>query len=154
MSPQAHIADIASALVALRRSQTRRALARLAERRGERTGPPDAVFDLLDALADRTERLTVTEAAAALGVDQARASRLAAQAIGAGLARREPDQADGRRSILALTPDGHAALDRISAFRRATVADATADWSADDRAALAELLTRFVRDFAARTEAR
>ena len=154
-----HVAVIDKALVALRRSQTRRALARLADRRGARTGPPlpDAVVDLLDALAsaaDRDEPLTVTEAAAALGVDQPRASRLAAQALEAGLARREPDQADGRRTILAPTPEGHATLGQIAAFRQAVVADATAAWAPEDRAALADLLTRFVRDFAAKTEPR
>jgi DNA-binding MarR family transcriptional regulator len=72
--------------------------------------------------------------------------------VDAGLARRESDQADGRRSILALTPEGHAALAQVSAFRQSVIADATAGWTAEDRAALAGLLTRFVRDFAARTD--
>ncbi|WP_460392790.1 MarR family transcriptional regulator [Actinophytocola sediminis] len=152
------VAAIEAAVVALRRSQTRRALARLAERRAERHETlPEAVFELLDALAaaaDRREQLTVTLAAAALGVDQPRASRLAAQALAAGLARRESDQADGRRSVLALTAEGRAAIARIGAFRQRVIAEATEAWSTEDRAALAELLTRFVHDFAARTAAR
>ncbi|MGI5349179.1 MarR family winged helix-turn-helix transcriptional regulator [Streptomyces sp. CA-250714] len=110
---------------------------------------PDAVFELLDA-ADSTTREakapTVTEAAAALGVDQPRASRLAGQAIEAGLMRLEADQHDGRRSLLVLTPEGHAVLTRIRDFRRRIFAEATAEWPAEDRAAFARLLTRFVRD--------
>lgn len=149
------VADIERALVALRRSQTRRALARAAGRRGRRWGRhatvADGVVELLDALEAATPvgaGLAVAEAAAALGVDQPRASRLAAQAVAAGLARRDADQADGRRSILSLTADGRALLDGIRSFRQGVVSEATAAWTPDDRAALADLLTRFVRDFA------
>ncbi|MEV6109393.1 MarR family transcriptional regulator [Streptomyces sp. NPDC051940] len=149
-------ADLAieTALSALRRAQKRRTLARLAERRGERSGPhaalPDAVFELLDAVeaaAAAGTPLTVGEAAAVLGVDQPRASRLAAQALQAGLLRREADQHDGRRSMLALTGRGEEVLAGIRGFRRRMVAEVTADWPAADRAAFAVLLTRFVREF-------
>ncbi|MEU1511197.1 MarR family winged helix-turn-helix transcriptional regulator [Streptomyces sp. NPDC005811] len=152
-------AAIERAVVALRRAQRRRNLARLAERRGERGGAhaalPDGVFDLLDTVESATERgetLTVTEAAAALAVDQPRASRLAAQALLAGLLRRQADQRDGRRSLLTLTPDGHATLARMHDFRHRVVAETVADWPAGDREALARLLTRFVRDFTHLTE--
>ncbi|MEV6230756.1 MarR family winged helix-turn-helix transcriptional regulator [Saccharopolyspora shandongensis] len=147
-------ADIEAAVVALRRAYKRRALARLSERRGVRTGHhaelPDAVFELLDAVEsaeDRGGALTVTDAAAVLGVDQPRSSRLAAQALNAGLLRREADQHDGRRSLLALTGEGREVLAKIRDFRRRVIAEATADWAGEDRAALARLLTRFVRDF-------
>ncbi|MEW1907105.1 MarR family winged helix-turn-helix transcriptional regulator [Kitasatospora sp. NPDC085895] len=152
----AQVAEIARALVALRRSQSRRALARLAAHRtgppagGASTAPPDGVVELLDAVEDASA-LTVTEAAAALGVDQPRASRLAAQALAAGLLRREADQADGRRSLLRLTADGRALLDRVHAFRRGVVAETTTGWSPEDRADLARLLGRFVADFTAAT---
>ncbi|WP_460061960.1 MarR family winged helix-turn-helix transcriptional regulator [Streptomyces sp. YKOK-I1] len=152
-------AAIERAVVALRRAQRRRNLARLAERRGERGGErgtlPDGVFDLLDAVESATERgetLTVTEAAAALGVDQPRASRLAAQALKSGLLRREADQRDGRRSLLALTADGRTALARVHDFRHRVVAETVADWPVEDREALARLLTRFVRGFTHLTE--
>ncbi|MEU2626211.1 MULTISPECIES: MarR family winged helix-turn-helix transcriptional regulator [Kitasatospora] len=152
----AQAAEIARALVALRRSQSRRALARLAAHRtgppavGASTAPPDGVVELLDAVEDASA-LTVTEAAAALGVDQPRASRLAAQALAAGLLHREADRTDGRRSLLRLTADGRALLDRVHAFRRGVVAETTADWSPEDRADLARLLGRFVADFTAVT---
>lgn len=135
-------------------------MSRLSRRRGGHAGPraalPDAVFELLDALAaaadDETAALTVTEAAATLDVDQPRASRLAAQAIDAGLVRREADQRDGRRSRLVPTRQGHEALDRIRAFRQRVVAEATSGWTQADRAALASLLSRFVRDLTAVTD--
>jgi DNA-binding MarR family transcriptional regulator len=151
-NPDAETAAIERAVVTLRRAQRRRNLARLAERRGERTGEgarlADGVFELLDAV-EEGEALTVTQAAAALGVDQPRASRLAAQALEAGLLRREADQRDGRRSLLTPTEDGRAALARIRGFRGRMVAEAMTDWPAEDRAALARLLPRFVRDFSA-----
>lgn len=156
----ADIAAIEAAVVALRRAQKRRALARLSRRSGERVGAhadlPDAVYELLDALAaaaERGERLTVTELAAQLDVDQPRASRLARQALDAGLIRREADQGDGRRSLLVLTSGGRDVLDRIHTFRRRMIAEATRDWSDADRAALARLLPRFVRDFGTLTGA-
>jgi len=133
-------------MVELRRSQTRRTLARLARERGDAAGPPDAVFALLDAIEAGAS--TVTEAAKALGIDQPRASRLAAQARDAKLLRRMADQSDGRRSPLVLTAAGRRALERTQAFRREIVTKAIAGWSAADRAALARLLARFVDDIA------
>lgn len=72
-------------------------------------------------------------------------------ALDAGLIRREADQHDGRRSLLVLTAEGTTALTRIREFRRRVIAEATATWSETDRAALARLLPRFVRDFASLT---
>ena len=154
-SPGEDVAAIERAMVAIRRAQTRRALARLSTRRRVRTGRhaalPDAVFELLDAVDAGTAHAgapTVTETATALGIDQPRASRLTAQALDAGLLRRGADQADGRRSLLILTTDGRRALDHIRAFRQHVIAEATARWTVDDRAILARLLTRFVDDIA------
>jgi DNA-binding MarR family transcriptional regulator len=148
------VSAIEVAVVALRRSARRQALAGLSRRRGERAGPagslPDAVFELLDAVAEH-QPLTPTQAAALLGVDQPRASRLAAQALQAGLVRREADQADGRRSPLSLTSDGQRVIDHIRAFRQRVIENATAGWSEQDLATLAELLTRFIADMGAET---
>ena len=140
------IVAIERAMVQLRRSQTRRTLARLSRQRGVAAGPPDAVFALLDAIEAGAS--TVTEAANALGIDQPRSSRLATHARDAKLLRRTADQSDGRRSPLVLTPAGHGALERAQTFRRGIITEAIAGWEADDRAALARLLTRFVDDIA------
>ncbi|MBQ1159047.1 MarR family winged helix-turn-helix transcriptional regulator [Streptomyces smyrnaeus] len=154
------VAAIERAVVALRRQQRSHALARLSARRGTRSGPygalPDAVFQLLDVVdeaAGHGRALTVTEAAAALAVDQPRASRLASQALEAGLLYRGTDPSDGRRSLLGLTADGREALDEIRSFRQEAIAEALEGWPAADRAALARLLSRFVTDVAAVTDA-
>ncbi|MEX3105673.1 MarR family winged helix-turn-helix transcriptional regulator [Streptomyces sp. ST1020] len=157
-NPISDMTAIERALVALRRSQQRRNLARSAESRGERADDerlPDAVLELLDAVesaADRGASLTVTDAAAALGVDQPRSSRLAGQALDAGLLRREADQSDGRRSLLVLTDAGRAALARVHDVRHRAIARAIAHWPAEDQDAFARLLPRFVQDFAALSE--
>lgn len=148
-----NLVAIEGALIAIRRSQTRRALSRLSEQRRARphSDLPDTVFELLDAVAAAVEPVAVTDAAAMLSVDQPRASRLVAQAIAAGLLRREADQRDGRRSLLKLTPSGHRTLEGIRDFRRQVIAEALAEWTTEDQANLAGLLTRFVGDFTAVT---
>lgn len=142
------------AMVALRRSQSRRSLARLHEQqhptRAGSAGAADgdsAAVDVLDVIeaAERTgDRASVSSVAAALGVDQPRASKLVAAAVAAGLVRREADQGDGRRALLVATDAGRAVSERVHAFRRAVFATAMSDWSDGDRAAFARLLTRFV----------
>lgn len=137
-------AAVERAMVAMRRSQSRRALAHLA-RQGRDLGVEVGVFGVLDAVEEGAR--TVTEVARALTVDQPRASRLVAQAVRAGLVVREADQADGRRALLALTARGRALLERVHRFRRGMAERAMEDWSAADRAAFAELLPRFVEAF-------
>nr|BFE65543.1 MarR family winged helix-turn-helix transcriptional regulator [Dactylosporangium thailandense] len=132
---------IEAAMVDIRRRQTRRALAR-----SEPEADP-ALFDVVDAVEDGEARgapVTVTDIAAALDVAQPRASKLVAAAVEAGLIRREADQKDGRRALLALTVAGRELCERVHEVRRRRFAAATRDWSKIDRAAFAQLLTRFV----------
>jgi DNA-binding MarR family transcriptional regulator len=151
MSDEA-VAIIERALVALRRSQGRRALQRRAA--GEaRTGAPvaeAAAFQVLDAIEAATEQgraMTVNGVADALGVDQPRASRLVARAVGDGLVRRGADPADGRRSVLALTARGQRVLDDGHQVRRDAVRAAVADWSPEDRETFARLLGAYVHSW-------
>nr|WP_243859482.1 MarR family transcriptional regulator [Amycolatopsis arida] len=134
-------------MVALRRSQGRRRLARMAkERGGPRLDP--TLFAVLDAVEEHEEGgCTVGVVAEAMSVDQPRASRLVSRAVTEGLLRRAADQRDGRRTLLELTPTGRRHLDELHAFRRSVFAEAMADWSADDRARFADLLTRFARAY-------
>jgi DNA-binding MarR family transcriptional regulator len=134
------VAAVEAAMVTVRRRQTRRALARAAGA----PAPDTAAQDVLDALEAAAGPLGVTALAEALGVDQPRASKLVAAAVGAGLVRREADQADGRRSRLVLTAAGRRRLAAVHDARRARFAAAMDGWSADDRAVFAGLLTRFV----------
>src|SRR5262249_21208592 len=147
-----HTEAVERAMVALRRSQSRRTLARLAAKRhGSRAAGPagagGAAYDVLDVIEageEAGQAATVTSVAAALNIDQPRASKLAAAAVAAGLVRREADQNDGRRALLVRTPAGRRATAQVHAFRRQIVAEALADWPPGDRAELARLLSRFV----------
>src|SRR5215472_15092453 len=153
-------------MVAIRRSQNRRTLARLAAARqgsrpgGRRTatdGTGSASADVLDIIEEAEEaggRATVTSVAAALNIDQPRASKLVAAAVAAGLVRREADQADGRRALLVRTPAGQHLSAQAHAFRRQVFGEVMADWPAADRAEFALLLSRFVQSLAAVTAIR
>jgi DNA-binding MarR family transcriptional regulator len=135
------LAGIESAMVAIRRRQTRRALSR-----GFSEVDP-ALFDVVDAVEEGEQQhrdVTVTDVAAALDVAQPRASKLVANAVEAGLIRREADQRDGRRGLLLRTVAGRELSERVHASRRGRFARATADWSAAERATFAQLLGRFV----------
>lgn len=132
------IADIERAMVAIRRRQSRRVLART-------QGAPGPEFDVLDVIEGAGgAQVTVSTVAEALSVDQPRASRLVSAAVTAGLVRREADQADGRRAWLVLTGAGVQALEQAHRTRRAAFATATEDWTEAERTDFARLLTRFV----------
>jgi DNA-binding MarR family transcriptional regulator len=156
-----HVEAVERAMVAIRRSQNRRTLARLVAARqgarpgdGRRTatdGAGGAVADVLDVIEEAEEaggQATVTSVAAALSIDQPRASKLVAATVAAGLVRREADQADGRRALLVRTPAGQRLSAEAHAFRREVFSEAMADWPAADRAEFARLLARFVESLA------
>lgn|SRR5690349_6207931 len=131
------LATVERAMIAIRRSQSRRALSRLTPE-GDQT-----VFGVLDALEELGRPGTVGEVGTALGVDQPRASRLVARAVEQQLVTRQADQLDGRRSLLALTARGGAQLAGAHLARQAAFGRAMADWPEEDRAAFARLLTSF-----------
>src|SRR5436190_13133495 len=135
--------SVERAMVAIRRSQTRRSLARLA---GAQDGPGSAfdVLDVVEAAEQAGAPIGVSGVAAALAIDQPRASRLVAAAVAAGLLRREADQADGRRGLVVRTSAGREASEEVHRFRRSVFAAAMAGWSDADRADFARLLIRFV----------
>ncbi|MET9213678.1 MULTISPECIES: MarR family winged helix-turn-helix transcriptional regulator [unclassified Nocardia] len=126
---------IERAMIAIRRRQTRRTLAADA--------PSGQAFDVLDVVEDATEP-TVSTVAAALAVDQPRASKLVAAAVTAGYLRRVADQSDGRRSLLVLTEPGRDLLERAHERRRGAFDRAMTGWPDADRAEFARLLGRFV----------
>lgn len=143
------IEEIERAMVALRRSQSRRSLARRAEGRG---APVDVAafeaLDVIEAAEQAGEPATVSYVSDALRVDQPRASRMVAAAVEAGLVRRQADQSDGRRALLVRTARGRALSEQVHEFRRSVFAEAMSGWSASDRATFARLLTRFVAGLA------
>jgi DNA-binding MarR family transcriptional regulator len=125
------------AMVAIRRRQNRRAIAKAA-------GGNSALGDVLDVVDGAGGECSVATIADRLSVDQPRASKLVARAVADGLVRRESDQNDGRRSLLTLTERGHNAVEAMHTFRRDLFGRAMADWSVQERTEFARLLSDFV----------
>jgi DNA-binding MarR family transcriptional regulator len=149
-----HVKAVERAMVAIRRSQTRRALTRLAEGRDDTGVVGGSAVDVLDAIEAAEQAgtpATVSGVAAALNVDQPRASKLVATAVEAGLVRREADQVDGRRALLVRTERGTTLSEELHRFRRSIFTTAMSDWTDADRATFARLLTRFVESLAGMT---
>jgi DNA-binding MarR family transcriptional regulator len=135
------VARIETALVELRRRQQSGRLGRAAGA----DAVAGALFRLLDAL--EAEALGVTELARRVGVDQPRASRLTAEAVRRGLAARQQDPADARRTLLRLTPAGRRVLTRGHETRQEAVAAALSGFDADEARAFAGLLERFLANW-------
>lgn len=150
MEESSDTAAVERAMAAIRNRQRRRTILRSAEHAGAMALDPALyeVIDAVEAAAGDGRPLTVSSLAVRLGVDQPHASRLAARAVEHGLAYREADQLDGRRSLLRLTPTGTRHVAAMRAWRRDHFARAMTDWSPRDRADFARLLTRFVADLA------
>ncbi|MGW2377695.1 MarR family winged helix-turn-helix transcriptional regulator [Kitasatospora sp. NPDC001683] len=140
------VAAVERAMVAIRRSQTRRSLGRIAPPGGARAIDP-TLFGVLDAVEAHDGPCAVTDVAAALGVDQPRASRLVLRTVEEGWLERGSDPRDARRTLLALTGAGREQLETAHRLRRAVFARAMASWSERDRTEFARLITAFVTDF-------
>ncbi len=153
-----HVKAVERAMVAIRRSQTRRALNRLAEGRdaadqpGVVAGPAVDVLDAIEVAEQAGTPATVSGVAATLNVDQPRASKLVASAVEAGLVRRQADQADGRRAPLVRTDLGQALFEELHRHRRSIFARAMAEWTGAERAEFARLLASFVESLSVITE--
>ncbi len=109
---------------------------------------------VLEALAAASGPLGVSELAAAVGVDQPRASRLVQQGVEQGWVRREADPDDARRTRIVLTDEGRAVLGGIRGVRRERLAAALEAFSDDERADLARLLTKLADNWEARPDER
>ncbi|MFD9825355.1 MarR family winged helix-turn-helix transcriptional regulator [Streptomyces violascens] len=134
--------DIADALgLLLRRSTRARLYTRLTEGLGEAVD--DLTYPVLSGLA-RTGPCSAADLGREIGLDRTTVTRRADRLERAGLLQRQPDPADGRATLLALTDDGRAA---VSATRRqlaAAIEDALDTWPRADAQAFARLLRRFV----------
>ena len=100
---------------------------------------------LLAALVAAGEaRMGISEIATAIGVDQPRASRLVNEAAERGLVHRGVDPTDARRSVVTLTDAGRATIASARESSRTAVTTALADFTEEEAAQFAALLTRFV----------
>ncbi|MCX4747777.1 MarR family winged helix-turn-helix transcriptional regulator [Kitasatospora sp. NBC_01287] len=145
-SRQQVLETVERAMVQLRRSMTRRTLARLHERTDGPALDP-ALADVVDAVEEGPDRpgqeVTVGLVADRLGIDPSRASRLVSAAIKAGYLRRAASQADGRRIHLELTPAAEELLAITHRSRHELYSHLMRDWPERDRAGFAGLLTKF-----------
>ncbi len=94
-------------------------------------------------LIQRHGPIAVTEVARRLEIDQSNASRQVRALEEQNLVTRTVDPDDRRVARLAVTAAGQRVLTRVRAVALNDYAVALEDWSAGDRAQLAELLDRF-----------
>lgn len=87
--------------------------------------------------------VTVGAVAERLEIDPSTASRLVGHAIDAGLVSRRPSPNDARRANLGLTDAGRRVKQVAERFRRAYLAELMTEWTPDERAVFARLLSRF-----------
>jgi DNA-binding MarR family transcriptional regulator len=90
-----------------------------------------------------TDEITVGFVAEKLGIDPSRASRLVAEVVDRGYARRVASQADARRIGLALTPKGKAFVEKFRETKWRVFASALGEWDEADLVTFARLLERF-----------
>jgi DNA-binding MarR family transcriptional regulator len=106
---------------------------------------------LLKCIANNGEPMRAAELAGTLHSDPSTVSRQVAALVKDGYLERRADPADGRASLLALTPAAHGLLaehDRIRAEHLGTVLQ---DWSDADIKQFAALLERFTTDYESTT---
>jgi DNA-binding MarR family transcriptional regulator len=143
---QRALATVERSMIQLRRSMTRRTLARLAARESGQMVDP-ALADVVDAVEEGPEHsgqeITVGLVADRLGIDPSRASRLVAASIKAGYLRRVASQADGRRIQLELTQSAEEMAAAAHRVRQELYDQLMRDWSGQDRSTFAELLDKF-----------
>ncbi|RSM64347.1 MarR family transcriptional regulator [Actinoplanes sp. ATCC 53533] len=100
------------------------------------------VLNIVNEAAD--DEITVGDVAERLGIDPSVASRMVSDCIGAGYLVRAASQRDGRRTVLRLSPDGTATLERFRQHQRAAFEFITRDWPESERLDFARLLLKYV----------
>jgi len=84
----------------------------------------------------------LSEIADSVELDLSTLSRQVRHLVDAGLVAKVPDPADGRAALLSLTERGAAVLESVSEARRRVLAEAIAEWTDEERNALATGLLR------------
>ena len=105
-----------------------------------------AQVDTLFAIATEAgegEETMVSTVAERLSIDPSRASRLVAEMVNAGYARRAVSQRDARRTILELTPAGEAVVAAVQKYKWLLLGEFFSGWSKADIDAFVPLLERY-----------
>lgn len=79
-------------------------------------------------------------------LDPSTVSRAVAALVRSGHVGRTADPADGRASVLALTPHGRQTLAEVQSWADESLAEALRDWSPEDIAVFGALMRRFATD--------
>jgi len=103
-----------------------------------------SAYGILCRLADEGPQ-RLGSIASVFGLDPSTITRQVQALEKAGLAARRTDDADRRASILDLTAEGRAALERTRAYRRERLDLVLRDWSPEDREEFGRLLEKFNR---------
>lgn len=88
-------------------------------------------------------RLNLGQVADALGVHPSNATRMVERLVVAGLLERTDDPDDRRYLALELTSKGHDVVERVMAYRRASILEVMAKMKGPQRRALARALESF-----------
>lgn len=106
-----------------------------------------AHMDVISAIGHRIEgdpeEVTVGLIAERLGIDPSRASRVSADVVDRGFARRVASQQDARRICLELTAKGRRFVDAIRHSKMGLFATALGQWQESELIVFANLLDRF-----------
>ncbi|MET8425098.1 MarR family transcriptional regulator [Nocardia sp. NPDC004860] len=105
-----------------------------------------ATMTVLRVLADADCPLRPGEIATRLDVEAPHITRQLQLLQHTGFIDRIADPNDGRAQLIQITYAGHEVVDAVRAVDRRRMADALADWSADDLRLLARLHRRMVND--------
>jgi len=143
----ADVERIDSALGRIRRSMARQSLGRrvLAELGAAEIDPSlvEVMHAILSGEAEDPGAASIGMVAQAMGVDPSQASRLVREAVAAGLVVRVAAPQDARRSVLRLSELGATLMAGTRNHKLALLLDHFHDWSEQDLAEFARLLTRF-----------
>jgi len=106
-------------------------------------------LDLLSLVRrlSRNQEVTVGALAEQMRLDHSRVSRVVADLVKRGVLRREASQEDARRTLVALTDEGVAWLDRMNEVKHEVIGQILSDWSHEDLEMFAGLYDRFVEKF-------
>ena len=136
--------EIADALGLLLRRSTREHLyAQLTEGLGEAVD--GFTYPVLSGLV-RTGPASAASLGREIGLDRTTVTRRADHLEQVGLLRREPDPADGRATLLALTEAGHDAVRATRQRLASHIEDSLSSWPREDARTFARCLQRFVTE--------
>lgn len=116
-------------------------------------GLEKAAYRVLARLVDHGPQRAAT-VAGYFGLDESTVSRQVDALVAVGLVERERDPADRRAYVLRPTPQGRRHLADARRHRRDFLMTLLADWTPEDRVALADLLARFNADLELKTPGR